>query len=294
MDTTNTLKTGLLLAALTGLLALTGNLFGGTAGIVIALVFAVAMNGAAYWFSDRLALSMARARPVSPDEAPGLHAQVRDLAARAGVPTPAVYVIDDPSPNAFATRRDPAHAAVAVTAGVLDLLDARELRGVLAHEFAHIRNRDILLTTVAATVAGAISAIANVFQLAALFGGHDEDEDGPGLLGGLALLVVAPIAATLIQLAVSRSREYAADATAAAIAGDPLALAAALGKLERGAWLRPMAVNPAAAPLFIVHPFGGEGVLKLFSTHPPTAERIARLEAMAGAGWSASRTAPAR
>ncbi len=285
MDTTNTLKTGLLLAALTGLLVLIGNVFGGTAGIVIALVFAVAMNGAAYWFGDRLALSMVRARPVSPTEAPLLHAQVRDLAVRAGVPTPAVYVIDDPSPNAFATARDPAHAAVAVTTGILDLLDARELRGVLAHEFAHSRNRDILLTTVAATIAGAISAIANVFQLAALFGGYDEDEEGHGLLGGLALLVVAPIAATLIQLAVSRSREYAADATGAALAGDPLALAAALGRLERGAWLRPMAVNPAAAPLFIVHPFSGEGIFKLFSTHPPVAERIARLEAMAGADY---------
>ncbi len=286
MDTTNALKTGVLLAALTGLLILIGAIVGGTAGVIVALVFGVAMNGAAYWFSDRLALSMARARPVSPDEAPRLHAQVRDLAALAGIPTPAVYLIDDPSPNAFATGRDPAHAAVAVTTGILDLLDARELRGVLAHEFAHSRNRDILLTTVAAAIAGAISAIANVFHLAALFGGHDEAEEGHGLLGSLALLVVAPIAATLIQLAVSRSREYAADATGAALSGDPLALAAALGKLERGAWLRPMAVNPAAAPLFIVHPFGGGGVLKLFSTHPPAAERIARLQAMAGAGRS--------
>ncbi len=296
METTNTLKTGVLLAALTGLLVLIGHLFGGTAGIVIALVFTVAMNGMAYWFSDRLALSMARARPVSPDEAPRLHAQVRDLAARAGVPTPAVYVIDDPSPNAFATGRDPAHAAVAVTTGILDLLDGRELRGVLAHEFAHIRNRDILLTTVAATIAGAISAIANVFQLAALFGGHDEDEEGPGLLGSLALLIVAPIAATLIQLAISRSREYAADATGAAVSGDPLALAAALGKLERGTWLHPMDINPAAAPLFIVHPFAGAGLTRLFSTHPPVAERIARLEAMVGpgAGLAAMRTARAR
>lgn len=284
MSTMNTLRTGVLLAALTGLFALVGYALGGATGIVVALALAVAMNGAAYWFSDRLALAMAHARPVSPAEAPWLHAQVADLARRAEVPAPAVYVIDDPSPNAFATGRDPAHAAVAVTTGILALLDAPELRGVLAHEFAHIKNRDILITTVAATIAGAIAALANIVQFAALFGGHDDDEEGPGLLGSLALLIVAPIAATLIQLAVSRSREYAADATGARLVGDPLALAGALGKLERGAWLRPMAVNPAAAPLFIVHPFSGGGVPGLFSTHPPMPERIARLEAMAGAG----------
>src|SRR5947209_3253958 len=167
MSITNTLKTGLLLAALTGLLAVAGHLVGGTAGLIIALLFAVAMNGAAYWFSDRLALAMAHARPVSRAEAPALYAQVEDLAARAGIPVPAVYIVDDPSPNAFATGRNPAHATVAVTTGILELLDQRELRGVLAHELAHVKNRDILLTTVTATIAGAISAIANVFQLAA-------------------------------------------------------------------------------------------------------------------------------
>jgi heat shock protein HtpX len=287
MTAMNTLKTGLLLAALTALLAAAGHLVGGTGGLLIALLFAVALNGAAYWFSDRLALSMAGARPLARAEAPALHAQVEDLARRASIPVPAVYLIADPSPNAFATGRDPAHAAVAVTTGIMELLDARELRGVLAHEVAHIRHRDILLTTVAATIAGAISGLANVFQYTALFGHHDaDDEEGPGVLGGLALLIVAPIAALLLQLAVSRSREYAADATGARLTGDPLALAAALRRLERGIWLQPLAVNPAAAPLFIVHPFNGDGLLRLFSTHPPLAARVARLEALAEAGGS--------
>ena len=287
MSTKNTLKTGLLLAALTGVLAVAGHLVGGTAGLLIALLVAVAMNGATYWFSDRLALAMAHARPVARSEAPLLYAQVADLAARAGVPRPAVYLIDDPSPNAFATGRNPRHAAVAATTGLLQLLDQRELRGVLAHEFAHIKNRDILLTTVAATIAGAISALANLFQFATLFGQHDEDEEGSSMLGGLAMVILAPIAATLIQLAISRAREYAADATGAGLCGEPLTLASALRKLERGTWLRPMQVNPAAAPLFIVHPFAGGGLLRLFSTHPPIGERIARLEAMArpSAAW---------
>src|SRR5919201_1664422 len=292
MSTKNTLKTGLLLSALTGLPAAAGQLFGGTAGLIIALLFAMAMNGATYWFSDRLALAMAHARSVARSDAPLLYAQVEDLAARAGVPVPAVYLIDDPSPNAFATGRNPAHAAVAATTGIVQLLDQRELRGVLAHEFAHIKNRDILLTTIAATIAGAISALANIFQFATLFGQHDEDEEGSSMLGGLALLILAPIAATLIQLAISRAREYAADATGARLCGEPLALASALGKLERGTWLRPMQVNPAAAPLFIVHPFAGGGLLRLFSTHPPISERIARLEAMAGP--SAARTRSTR
>ena len=292
MSTKNTLKTGLLLAALTGVLAVAGHLVGGTTGLAIALLFAVAMNGATYWFSDRLALAMAHARPVARSDAPLLYAQIEDLAAGAAVPVPAVYLIDDPSPNAFATGRNPRHAAIAVTTGILQLLDQRELRGVLAHEFAHIKNRDILLTTVAATMAGAISALANMFQFATLFGSHDEDEEGGSMLGGLAMLILAPLAATLIQLAISRAREYAADAKGARLCGEPRALASALGKLERGTWLRPMQVNPAAAPLFIVHPFAGGGLLGLFNTHPPIGERIARLEAMAGP--SASRIPWAR
>jgi heat shock protein HtpX len=286
MSTTNFLKTAALLAGLTALFVAVGYLIGGTGGIIGALIIAVVMNGAAYWFSDRMALAMVHARPISVHDAPQLHAVVAELAQRAGVPVPAIYVIDDPSPNAFATGRDPAHAAVAVTTGILDLLDHRELRGVLAHEFAHIKNRDILLTSIAATFAGAISAVASIFQFSFLFGGHDEDDNG-SMLGGLALLVAAPFAATLLQLALSRSREYAADATGARLCGDPLALASALRRLERGAWLRPMAINPAASPLFIVHPCSREGLLHLFSTHPPIASRVAQLEAMVP--WGVSR-----
>ena len=284
MSTTNTLKTGLLLAALTGLLAVAGQLFGGTTGLVIALLLAVAMNGATYWFSDRLALAMAHAHPVSRSDAPLLYAQVEDLAARAGVPRPAVYLIDDPSPNAFATGRNPRHAAVAVTSGILQLLGERELRGVLAHEFAHIKNRDILLTTVAATIAGAISALANMFQFATLFGQHDEDEEGGSMLGGLAMLILAPIAATLIQLAISRSREYQADASGAALTHDPLALASALRKIDIGTHALPLPAEgqlTSTAHLMIANPFRAQGIANLFSTHPPMAQRVARLEQMA-------------
>ena len=281
MNSKNMLKTGLLLAGLTALFAAVGNLFGGTTGMVAFLVLALVINGASYWFSDRLALSMARARPTARHDAPQLYALVEELAMRARVPMPKVYVIEDPSPNAFATGRNPKHAAVAVTTGLMNLLDPAELRGVLAHEFAHITNRDILISTVAATIAGAITMLANVFQLGALFGQHDEDEEGGGLVGALVMLIMAPIAATLIQLAISRAREFAADATGAAICGQPLALAGALRKLEQGTWLRPMEGNPATSHLYIVHPFAGGGALRLFQTHPPIAERIARLEAMA-------------
>jgi heat shock protein HtpX len=208
---------------------------------------------------------------------------VADLACRAGVPVPALYIIDEASPNAFATGRNPKHAAVAVTTGLRDLLNPDELRAVLAHEFAHIKNRDILISTIAATIAGAVTALANIFQLAALFGQGDEDEHG-GLLGALGMLLVAPLAATLLQLAISRSREFVADATGARLCGTPLHLAAALHKLEQGTWLRPMEMNPAAAPLFIVHPFARRGLIRLFQTHPSTQERIARLEAMAARG----------
>jgi heat shock protein HtpX len=249
--------------------------------MIVALLFALLMNGAAYWFSDRLALAMAHSRPVTRDESPYLYQMVGDLAARARIPMPTVYLIEEPSPNAFATGRNPSHAAVAVTSGIVGLLSPQELYRVLAHAVAHIQHRDILLSSVAATLAGAITALAQFFQAAALFGQHEEDEEGGGLLGSLLLLLIAPIAATLIQLAISRSREFAADAAGARLAGDPLALAGALHKLEMGTWLRPMEVNPAASHLFIVHPFAGGGMLKLFQTHPPIAERIARLEAMA-------------
>jgi heat shock protein HtpX len=281
MNTKNTLKTTALLAALTGLFILVGNGLGGTGGMVVAIIVALFMNGAAYWLSDRLALTMAHARPVSRDEAPVLYQMIEDLAERTRVPVPTVYMIDEPSPNAFATGRNPSHAAVAVTTGIIDLLSPDELYGVLAHEFAHIKHRDILLATVTATIAGAITALAQFFQLAAIFGHNDEEEDGAGMLGSLVMLLIAPIAAMLIQLAISRAREFAADASGARLAGDPLALAGALRKLEMGTWLRPMEINPAASHLFIVHPFAGGGILKLFQTHPPTTERIARLEAMA-------------
>lgn len=292
MTTTNTIKTAALLATLTALFAWFGYALGGTSGMVLALVFAALMNGGAYWFSDRLAIRLSHARPVSRNEEPQLHRLVEDLAQRAGVPMPRVYVIEDASPNAFATGRNPAHAAVAVTRGIMDLLDTRELYGVLAHEFAHIKHRDILLSSVAATVAGAITALANVFQLAALFGQNDEDGEGSGLMGSLALLFLAPIAATLIQLAISRAREFAADAAGARLVGDPLSLARALQKLERGTWVRPMAVNPASASMYIVHPFAGGGMVRLFQTHPPVADRVARLEAMARVATVGLTTAP--
>jgi len=283
MTTTNTIKSAALLATLTALFAWFGHALGGTSGRVLSLVFAALMNGCSYWFSDRLAIRMSRAHPVVRDEEPQLHRLVEDLAQRAGVPVPTVYVIDDASPNAFATGRNPAHAAVAVTRGIMDLLDTRELYGVLAHELAHIKHRDILLSSVAATIAGAITALANVFQLAALFGHHDEDSEGSGLMGSLAFHFLAPIAAAVIQLAISRSREFAADAAGARLAGDPLSLAHALQKLERGTWVRPMAVNPSSASMYIVHPFAGGGLVRLFQTHPPVADRVARLEAMARA-----------
>jgi heat shock protein HtpX len=281
VSTKNTIKTAVLLASLTGLFVLAGLALGGTSGMIIALAFALVLNGAAYWFSDRLALAMGHARPVERSEAPELYAMVEDLSQRAGVPLPKVYQTNDSSPNAFATGRDPGHAAIAVTTGILELLGPRELYGVLAHEFAHIKHRDILISSVAAAVAGAITALANIVQFATIFGHRDDEEGNGGLMGGIAMLLLAPLAATLIQLAISRAREYAADAGGAQIAGDPIALASALRKLETGVWLRPMNVNPAAASMYIVHPFTHGGISRLFQTHPPMAERIARLEAMA-------------
>ena len=252
----------------------------------MALVLSLVMNFGAYWFSDKIALSMAGAREVSYSEAPDLHRVVERLAAMARLPKPRVYVIDDPSPNAFATGRDPSHAAVAVTTGILRILSYEELAGVLAHELAHVRNRDTLTATVAAALAGAITWIAQMAQWALMFGGlggHRDDnrEEAGSLVGGLLMIIVAPIAATIIQLAISRSREFAADADGARIVGNPLALASALRKLDAVTHVRPMEVAPAVSPLFIVNPFGGGGWVSLFSTHPPIAERVARLERMA-------------
>lgn len=287
MTSTNTLKSVFFLALLTALLVLVGRLLGGTSGMVLAFGLALVMNFGSYWFSDRIALSMAGAREVSPEEAPELHRMVEEIAYLSRMPKPRVYHIPSPSPNAFATGRDPNHAAIAVTDGIMQLLDRRELSGVLAHELAHVRNRDTLIAAIAATIAGAISMLANMAQWAMIFGGFgrsDDDEQGAGgLVGGLLMIIVAPIIAMIIQLAVSRSREYEADATGARLMHDPLALASALEKLERGTAIRPMVgANPAASHMFIVNPFSATNMAKLLSTHPPIEDRIRRLRKMAG------------
>ncbi|WP_084736045.1 zinc metalloprotease HtpX [Cystobacter ferrugineus] len=278
----NALKTTVLLAGLTALLLVVGERLGGPQGLVVAGFFVVVMNFASYWFSDRIALAMHGAQPLSYAEAPWLHAMVERLAARGGMPKPAIYLLPTRTPNAFATGRNPEHAAVAVTAGLMDILDQRELEGVLAHELAHVKNRDTLIGTVAATLAGVISYAA---QMLFFFGGsllsRDDDEDGLAhTLGNLGVLLVAPIAATLLQLAVSRSREYGADATGAQLCGDPDALADALLKLERGAELMPYDRAPATSHLFIVNPLSGGAIMGLFSTHPPIPERVRRLREM--------------
>jgi heat shock protein HtpX len=281
----NTLKTTILLSTLTGLLMLVGRALGGTGGMFIAFMFAILMNGGAYWFSDRLALRMAGAREVSPSEAPDLHRLVAELARRAELPMPRVFLVDTEAPNAFATGRNPAHGVVAVTTGIMGILDRDELAAVIAHELGHIKNRDTLISSVAATVAGAITMIANMAQWALLFGGlggSDDEEGGmAGVFGGIIMIILAPLAATLIQLAISRAREFGADAAAARICGDPVALASALRKLEQWSTRRPMAVDPATAHLYIVNPFHGNAIASLFRTHPPTEQRIARLEQLA-------------
>ncbi|HET7312899.1 zinc metalloprotease HtpX [Salinisphaera sp.] len=284
----NALRTTLLLAGLTVLLVLVGGALGGQAGMVIALVIAAAMNFGSYWFSDRLVLKMHGAREASAAEAPELFNVVRELAQSAQLPMPRVYVMDSDTPNAFATGRSPSHAAVAATTGLLRIMNREELRGVLAHELAHVRHRDTLISAVAATFAGAITMIANIAQWTMLFGGFrgDDDEEGAGgLLGGLAMIILAPMAAMLIQMAVSRSREFAADKGGAEICGSPTGLANALRKLEQANQRHPMGTaerNPGTAHLFIVNPLAGVNIGKLFSTHPPTDERIQRLEAMSG------------
>ncbi len=270
----------LLMAVLTAILVAIGNLVGGTSGSLLFFLIALAMNGFSYYYSDRIAIAMTGAEPLPESRAPEIHAMVRRLAARAGIPTPRVYITPSPQPNAFATGRDPAHAAVAVTQGLLRILDPREVEGVLAHEIAHIRNRDTLIGTIAATMAGAISMIANVAQWGLIFGGGHRDREGGGagsLVGALLMIILAPLAAALVQMAISRSREYLADETGARLAGDPEGLASALLKLERAAHAIPMEVNPGAAHLFIVNPLSGEALMHLFSTHPPIAERVRRL-----------------
>jgi len=280
----NTLKTGILLAALTGLLVVIGGAMGGRGGMIFAFVLAVGMNFFAYWFSGDMALKMGGARKIEREEAPWLFDMVAKLARQANLPMPQVAIMDTAAPNAFATGRDPQHAVVAVTSGIVQVLDREELEGVLAHELGHVKNRDILIMSVAATIGGAITMVAQMAQWAMIFGGlggnRDEENHGGGIVGSLLMIIVAPIAATVIQMAISRAREFGADASGAEINGDPEPLARALEKMEAAAQRIPMEVNPAAAHLFIVNPLKGVSFGGLFSTHPNTADRIARLRAM--------------
>ncbi len=280
----NQVKTYILMALLTILLVWVGSLLGGRTGAIFAFIFAAVMNFSVYWFSDRIILKMYRAQEVTEAETPGLHRVVRELAQRGRLPMPKVYIIQNEAPNAFATGRNPQHAAVAVTTGIMKLLNEDELKGVLAHELSHIRHRDILIGTIAATIAGAISFIATMARWSAIFGGFGDDKEGGGMAHLIAVLVLttlASFAAILIQLAISRSREYHADEGGGKLAGNPLYLASALAKLDAGAKRIPMQVNPSTAHMLIVNPLSGRGVQKLFSTHPPIEERIRRLKAMA-------------
>jgi heat shock protein HtpX len=275
-------KTAMLLAVLTAMLVLIGGAIGGQQGMLVAFVLALAMNFFSYWFSDRIVLAMYRAQPIDEAQHPRLYSLVRRLATRAGIPMPRVYVIPTEAPNAFATGRNPQHAAVAVTEGIMRLLDEDELEGVLAHELAHVSNRDVLISTLAATLAGAITYLAHMAQWSAFFGGgrSDDDEHGSNPIAMILLAVLAPLAAMLVQLAVSRSREFHADATGARVAGKTWGLAKALEKLHMAQQVVPMDANPATAHLFIVNPLSGRAMASLFSTHPPLEERIARLRAM--------------
>lgn len=279
----NVLKTAFFMALLAVLLIVAGSLIGGQNGATIALMFALVLNLGAYWFSDKIVLAMYRAQPVTEAEAPELHSIVRALAAKAGIPMPKVYLVDTPTPNAFATGRNPQHAAVAVTTGIFRLLNREELTGVIAHELSHVLHRDILIGTIAATIAGAISYLAHMAQWAMIFGGYGgnrDEREGTNPIGALLMIILAPIAAMLIQLAISRSREYHADEGGAGLVGNPLALANALRKIHQGVQQIPMQANPSTAHMFIVSPLTGGGMMRLFSTHPPIEDRIARLEAM--------------
>lgn len=289
----NQVKTAFLIVALTVLLVLVGRLWLGDSGTVLFFGIALVMNGVAYWFSDRIALASAQAREVLPAEAPMLYRLADRLAIQYRVPRPRVYVSPDPSPNAFATGRNPAHAAICVNQGLLRILDEEEVYGVLAHEFGHVRNRDILISSVVAVLAGTITLIASLARFGLMFGGYggsnDREQGAGGALAGLLMIIVAPIAAVLIQLAVSRSREFEADRTGAEVSGDPLALASALRKLDRASRVVPsQTAEPAFAHLYIVNPLQGQFWVGLFSTHPPVEERIRRLEEMAGGMHRAS------
>jgi heat shock protein HtpX len=279
----NTTKTFLLMGLLTVLLVVVGNLIGGQNGMLMAFLFAMVMNFGTYWFSDKMVLAMYKAQELSETDDPKLFQMIRELTAHAGLPMPRVYLIPNDQPNAFATGRNPQHAAVAVTEGILRTLSPDQLRGVLSHELAHVKHRDILIGTVAATIAGAISMLASMAQWGMMFGGgrSSDDRQGGSGIAGLVMMIVAPFAAMLIQMAISRSREFEADHGGAEITGDPLSLASALRRLEQKVEQIPMQASPATAHMFIVSPLTGGGIAKLFSTHPPMEERIAQLEAMA-------------
>ena len=276
----NTIKTMTLLVTLTLVLVWAGGALGGRQGMTFALIFALGINFVSYWFSDKIVLRMYRAKEVSETQAPELYAMVRMLSQKAELPMPKVYLIDQEQPNAFATGRNPRHAAVAVTTGIMRILSREELQGVIAHELAHVKHRDILIGTVAATIAGAVTYLAQMAQWAMIFGGHRDDDEGGNPIAAFAMMIIGPIAALIIQMAISRSREYAADQGGAAIAGNPRYLAGALKKLHRASQQIPMKANPSTSHMFIVNPLSGSGMLKLFSTHPPIEERIARLESM--------------
>lgn len=277
----NTLKTMVLMVGLTLILIWAGGALGGRSGMTMALMFALMMNLFAYWFSDKIVLKMYRAKEVKEHEAPELYSIVRRLAQKAEIPMPRVYVINEDQPNAFATGRNPNHAAVAVTTGIMRTLSREELEGVIGHELAHVKHRDILISTIAATIAGAISYLAQMAQWAMIFGGGRRDDEGDGSpIAALVMMIVGPIAAMLIQMAISRSREYSADSGGARIAGNPRHLASALKKLHMASQRIPLKAQPATAHMFIVNPLSGKGFAKLFSTHPPMEERIARLESM--------------
>lgn len=276
----NTIKTMFLLVALSLILVWAGAAFGGKHGMTMALIFAAGMNLFAYWFSDKIVLKMYGAKQVTESEASELYSIIRRLAQKAEMPMPKVYIIDADQPNAFATGRNPKHAAVAVTTGIMRILSHEELTGVIGHELAHIRHRDILISTIAATIAAAISYLAQMAQWAAIFGHRGDDEEGGSPIAALVMMIVGPIAALLIQMAISRSREYAADKGGASLAGNPRFLASALRKLHMASQQIPLNANPATSHMFIVNPLSGGGLLKLFSTHPPIEERVARLESM--------------
>ena len=280
----NTIKTVFLLTVLTLILVFAGRLLFGQGGMLIALAISVVMNVSAYWFSDKIALKMTGAKPVTEAEAPELYRIVQKLAQRAELPMPRLFVMPQAAPNAFATGRDPDHAVIAVTSGILEVVNERELTAVLAHELGHVRNRDTLVMAAVASVAGAIAYLAQMAQFSMFFGGHNDDEEsgGVGIVGMIAAMILLPIAATIVQLAVSRSREFGADDTGAEVSGDPLALASALRKMEAHSKQIPLAVSPSASHLFIVQPLLPGGFTRLFSTHPPIEERVARLEQRAG------------